>query len=433
MKNRGEMQSLIDLLNQMTGEAKKRLAETLAAQAAAAETDAPILKTEAPPSLAPVTAKARKQRKSFVRGVFEKVPGSGAWWIRFVDSDGRLRREKAGTKSAAIALYRKRKNKALEGQKLPETLRRRIVPFSELCDDAAAYIRKNYAQPQHDLGRLENIKGWFGSRGADSIDSAELEAALELAKGNGNWSGSTFNHHHTLLSLTYRLGIRNKKVNKNPASGVQREPENNSRVRYLVADEETRLRETIQSNPAWRDHQPELTLALNTGLRRSSMYDHLVWENVDLAARVAAVPRTKKGRSDEVEFIYIPLNADAMRALMIFRSRGDGTGRVVRNAAGEPLNYPTHWFVPAVRAAKIRDYKWHDNRHTYASRLRQTGTPLGNIAELLGHKGLAMTRRYAHLSISNLHEAVARIASPTDTTVSTGAESRKRREVAYVE
>jgi site-specific recombinase XerD len=73
--------------------------------------------------------------------------------------------------------------------------------------------------------------------------------------------------------------------------------------------------------------------------------------------------------------------------------------------------------VPAVRAAGIKNFRWHDLRLCFASRLRQTGTPLGNIAELLGHKGLAMTRRYAHLSISNLHEAVARIATPTDTTV----------------
>ena len=96
-----------------------------------------------------------------------------------------------------------------------------------------------------------------------------------------------------------------------------------------------------------------------------------------------------------------------MNALMIFRSRGDGQGRVVRNAAGEPLLYNNFWFVPAVRAAGIRDYKWHDNRHSFASRLRQRGVPLGNIAELLGHRGLAMSRRYAHLSISNLHQAVA--------------------------
>jgi site-specific recombinase XerD len=60
-----------------------------------------------------------------------------------------------------------------------------------------------------------------------------------------------------------------------------------------------------------------------------------------------------------------------------------------------------------MRAAKIRAYTWP--RHTFASRLRQRGEPLGNIAELLEHRGLAMTRRYAHMPISNLHEAVARI------------------------
>jgi len=64
-----------------------------------------------------------------------------------------------------------------------------------------------------------------------------------------------------------------------------------------------------------------------------------------------------------------------------------------------------------VREAGIKDFRWHDCRHTYASRLRQAGVPLGNIAQLLGHKGLAMSRRYTHLSISNLHEAVSRIAN----------------------
>jgi hypothetical protein len=106
-----------------------------------------------------------------------------------------------------------------------------------------------------------------------------------------------------------------------------------------------------------------------------------------------------------------------MRALRVFRSRGDGVGRVVRNSGGEVLNYNAHWFVPAVRAAGIKNFRWHDTRHCYASRLRQAGVPLGNIAELLGHRGLAMTRRYAHLSISNLHDAVSRIS--TDTTTST--------------
>lgn len=153
-------------------------------------------------------------------------------------------------------------------------------------------------------------------------------------------------------------------------------------------------------------------LAMHTGLRRGSMYRDLVWGNIDMQERVAKIPRTKNG-----DPVVVPLNGAAMRALAVFRSRGDGIGRVVRNLAGQPLNVNCYWFVPAVRKAGLTDFRWHDLRHTYASRLRQTGTPPGNIAELLGHKGLAMTRRYAHLSISNLHDAVARICESNSTPV----------------
>ena len=382
-------------------------------------------------AVTPAKAEEKKRRARAgkpQRGIFEKVPGSGVWWVRFVDGQGRYRREKIGSQSAAVKLYHKRKQQALERKKLPENLRQ-VVRFDQLCDDAAAYIRNRYADPQHDLGRLETVRQWFGSREASSIDSHEIETALDQAKGDRKWSASSYNHHHTILSLIFRLAIRSKKVEQHPMRGgqVQRKREDNSRVRYLSPEEEARLRQAIRSNPAWCEHEPELTLSLNTGLRRSSMYLYLVWENVDLAARTATVRRTKNG-----DPVTIPLNADAMKALMIFRSRGDGKGRVVRNAAGEPLNYPTHWFVPARRAAKIRDYRWHDNRHDFASKLRQRGLPLGNIAELLAHKGLTMTRRYAHLAISNLHEAVAKLESWTDTPVAPEPITETRK-VEYVQ
>jgi integrase len=254
-----------------------------------------------------------------------------------------------------------------------------------------------------------------------------VRAALQHAKTEHKWSASSYNHHHTIISLIFRLAIEADKANANPASGLRRESESNSRVRYLQPEEETKLREIIRSNDAWREHEPELTLALNTGLRRRSMYIDLVWEHIDLDTRLATVPRTKNG-----DAVHVPLNADAIKALMIFRSRGDCTGRVVRNAAGKPLNYPTQWFVPAVRAAGIKNFRWHDLRHCFASRLRQTGVPLGNIAELLGHRGLAMTRRYAHLSISNLHDAVARIEAPDSTSVAPEAD-QPTVGVAYVQ
>jgi len=71
-----------------------------------------------------------------LKGIFERPVGSDRWWIRYVDAAGVERREKAGTKSSAIQLYRKRKQQALEGKKLPEKLRSKTVMFNELLDDA---------------------------------------------------------------------------------------------------------------------------------------------------------------------------------------------------------------------------------------------------------------------------------------------------------
>jgi hypothetical protein len=116
------------------------------------------------------------------RGIYEKSPGSGVCWIRYVDAQGRLRREKAGTKSAAILLYRKRKQEALEGRKLPEKLRRAPVPtladFSKRFLDAIR-IRCStkprtiefYAQQTRHLLALEAL----ANRRLDEIDEAAVE------------------------------------------------------------------------------------------------------------------------------------------------------------------------------------------------------------------------------------------------------------------
>jgi site-specific recombinase XerD len=85
---------------------------------------------------------------------------------------------------------------------------------------------------------------------------------------------------------------------------------------------------------------------------------------------------------------------------------------------GEPLENGRHWFDDAVIAAEIKNFRWHDLRHTFASRLRMKGAPLEDIADLLGHKSLTMTRRYAHLGPNKLH-AVVSLLGASDTTTDT--------------
>ena len=195
---------------------------------------------------------------------------------------------------------------------------------------------------------------------------------LDSLTSENHWSASTRNHHQNLLSLAYRLAILRGRIEKSPLVGLRRKPENNSRVRFLTPEEERKLREVIRSKPEWAKHEPELDFALLTGLRRGSMYD-LTWDNVDLAARIAIIPKTKNG-----DQVVVPLNDAAMRALRVFRSRGDGTGRVVRNSAGEVLNYNAHWFVRAVRAAGIKNFRGMTRAtatpHVYSRRVCRSET-----------------------------------------------------------
>src|SRR5271156_5893030 len=139
---------------------------------------------------------ARKNRNP--RGVYEKAPG--VWFIRYVDAQGRYRREKAPTKGAAIDLYRKRKTEALMGKKLPEKLRRATISFAEIAKDALAYSKANKLSYRHDFGRMETLLGWFREYPAESITAQDIERRFEKE----SWSPATLNRYRALLSLTYR-------------------------------------------------------------------------------------------------------------------------------------------------------------------------------------------------------------------------------------
>ena len=359
------------------------------------------------------------------RGVFEKVPESGVWWIRYADSTGRIRREKAGPKSSAIMLYRKRKTEVLQGKKLPERLRSKVVSFSDLAQDALSYSKMHKRSYRDDTFRMKKLVEWLGNQAAEGITPQDLEEFLAHGSEEWGWAPATVNRYRALLSLVYRLGILNKKVSTNPARLVRHRKENNSRVRWLSPEEESRLRKIIKRD--YPDHMPEFELALHTGLRLGEMYG-LSWEHVNLDLRLLTIPRSKNGESRHIRF-----NPVALSALRAFRMRGDGTGPVIRNNKEVPLLGPRHWFEPAVRDADLRDFTWHCLRHTFASRLVMKGVNLLRVQELLGHKTLAMTCRYAHLEPSHQLEAVERLCDqseglmeePTDTKTSTTSNQEK--------
>ncbi len=351
------------------------------------------------------------------RGIFEKVPDSGEWWIRFADATGRIRREKIGTKSAALTMYHKRKAEALQGKKLPETLRGNPITFTRIAQDALEYSKAHKRSAGDDKERMKLLLDWFGDTAADSLTPQEIERKLTAAARDRKWKAATVNRYKALLSLTFRIALENGKVQNNPVRLVRRLREDNAVIRYLKKEEEPKLRAQIE--PAHPERWAMIVFALNTGLRAGEQFG-LRWKDIDLEHNQLRLALTKNGSSR-----YIPLNAPAIQALRTVRESPDGSGLVF------PQQPYRMWFEIALKAAGIGGFTWHCLRHTFASRLVMAGVDIRTVAELMGHRTLQMTMRYAHLAPEHKAAAVAKLESPeaTDTKTSTTAHDAQKSEI----
>jgi len=325
-----------------------------------------------------------------VTGVWEKVPGSGIWWVRYREN-GTLHREKVGRKSDALALYQKRKNEIRMGAKLPENMRRASIRFGQLAEDIRSYSEKHHRDRGHIESRLKRILPDFQNRQADQIKPEDIDGWI----ARNTETAATANRYRALFSLIFREALRNGRVTGNPARLVRLRHENNGRIRFLTDDEERRLRKVITKK--FPEHLPELTVSLGTGMRLSEQYS-LTWEQIDFARKEINLEQTKNGSARA-----IPMNSDVRQAFEILHEMDKPASADSRVFL---LHSPRYWFAAALADAKIARYRWHDNRHTFCSRLAMRGENMKVIQQLAGHKTIQMSARYAHLGEKNLRTAI---------------------------
>ncbi len=135
--------------------------------------------------------------------------------------------------------------------------------------------------------------------------------------------------------------------------------------------------------------------ALATGCRASEITG-LEWERVDLARKTAWLNQTKNGTPRGV-----PLNVDAVEVL---REQIGKHPRFVFTHRGEPIRWEltnSGWHA-ALKRAGIKDFRFHDLRHTWASWHRQAGTSCDELKDLGGWKSRQMVDRYAKFATENL-------------------------------
>lgn len=153
-------------------------------------------------------------------------------------------------------------------------------------------------------------------------------------------------------------------------------------------------------SPCDKHLKPIVITALNTGMRRGEILS-LTWDRVDLKHGFILLDITKNGERRE-----IPINGTLLATFKGLTRRLDIPHVFYDSKTGKPYQDVKKSFHSACKTAKIKDFHFHDLRHSFASQLVMAGIDLTTVKELLGHKTLTMTLRYAHLAPGHKVKAV---------------------------
>jgi len=232
---------------------------------------------------------------------------------------------------------------------------------------------------------------------SENIGTAEIER---------HRAPPTANRYLAALSKACTVAVKEWHwLQDNPVTRVQKEQESAGRVRHLSATEKTALL-TACGNSRMDALGLVVMLALTTGMRRGEIRG-LRWSDIDLKRGSIVLHKTKNRDRRAVPIVPQVL---AMLGKHAQVRRIDNDLVFPIGDDGGTLDFD-HAFIDAVREAKIKDFRFHDLRHTAASYLAMSGATTAEIAAVLGHKTLAMVKRYAHLSDQHTGTVVERMTN----------------------
>ena len=282
-----------------------------------------------------------------------------------------------------------------------------------------------------DTTRAQRLSWWCAKIGAFALQDVtddQIHAALEgLAEQPATYyagldaagkpiykakrkaiAPATINRYSASIAAVFTWSIKRRIAPKgwiHPCRSVERRPENNEQTRFLSLEERVRVMEACKTSK-WPRLYLLVLMALTTGARKSELTG-LRWQDIDKEHSVAYVGRSKNGDPKT-----LPLVASVLELLSTFQA----TAGSVANAPVFPSpRYPLQAYgfeerwKEALRSAKVRNFRFHDLRHTCASMLAQNGATLLEIGDLLGHRQLQVTKRYSHLATAHKAALVNRV------------------------
>lgn len=368
------------------------------------------------------------------KGIY-KQPGSDFYWIRYAGHDGKIIRESTKTanfKEAQAKIENQRK--AIRDGKDPEPIKK--IPhytFSQLAGEYSKWCEKQKSFNSK-IYFINQLIDTFGNVPLNRLSVMLIEQFQSDILNKGK-KPATANRLIATLKHAIHKGSQWEMVSEETLKRVRQVKflqENNKRLRYLSKEECKALLDNCNGHL-----KAITTFAMNTGCRKGEILS-LKWDAVDLKhgfIRLEA-DMTKNGERRD-----IPINDDVMTVLQGITRRLDVPYVFFDNVTGKAFKDVKRSFSTALKKAEverctkcdyqraknktqkdieycpqcnsemavfkgIKDFHFHDLRHTFASHLVMAGVDITTVSKLLGHKSLTMTLRYSHLAPNHLQNAV---------------------------
>lgn len=277
------------------------------------------------------------------------------------------------------------------------------------------FVREYDKKDKNIFGRLHWWREHLGDRKLEQITPFAIADALDVlaneplegrARGSSNEgkkrSGPTINRYHAgLSSVLQKAAGKWKWISENPARKITRNKENEGCERFLSRKERTALLAAAKRSE-WPGLHLAILMAISTGARRRELFE-LTWQDIDFQKREARLSDTKNSAPRG-----LPLIPQVVEGLRLTVRRLDTQLIFFDPTSPQRSMYARlrPYFQKAIAEAGIEPLRWHDLRHSCASFLIDAGVPDLVIAAILGHKSLAMTKRYSHLRDGKKREIV---------------------------
>lgn len=327
-------------------------------------------------------------------GIFKKGKN---WYIDYYFK-GRRKRKKIGpSRKLALQVLKDVQIKIVKGEYLG-IYEEKKISFSKYAQQYLEYSRANKAfstYNRHDRISIARLESHFKDKYVYEITPQMIEKYK--AKRLETVSPASVNRELATLKNMFTMAIKWVYVKTNPVKEVRLLKEPPGRLRYLKPEEAKALLAVCAGHI-----RPIVVTALNTGMRKGELLK-LKWADVDLNNRKITVINAKNNESR-----VIPINKTLYQELFSLSERSTGD-YVFSDKNDRPYGDVKKSFLTALKSAKIEDFRFHDLRHTFGSYLVMQGVDVKTVQQVMGHKDIRMTMRYAHLSPRYVQKAVEKL------------------------